>query len=135
MSETKENIIYFDGVCILCQGTVNFLLKRDKNDRLKFASLQSEFAKSRLDSSLTGENMETIVLEQNGKFYQKSTAVLLSLKELGFPWNVLYVFRLVPYFLRDAIYTLVGKHRYKWFGKTAESCELLTEKDRSKIYS
>jgi predicted DCC family thiol-disulfide oxidoreductase YuxK len=114
----NKSIILFDGVCNLCNNSVNFIIKHDKKKHFLFASLQSDAAKEIL-LQYTGVkiNLESIVLIENGNIYEKSTAVLKICKRLNSLLPVLYTFVLIPKTLRDWLYTIIAKNRYKWFGK------------------
>jgi predicted DCC family thiol-disulfide oxidoreductase YuxK len=118
LSNTNETIIFFDGVCNLCSGAVKFVLKRDQKHRFKFASLQSDFARERLSEFGLRESLETIVLIQNGVVYKKSDAALNIVRQLDFPWPILYVLKIFPKAVRDFLYEFVATHRYRWFGKS-----------------
>ena len=113
-----KSIILFDGVCNLCNTSIQFILKRDFNKKYLFASLQSDAAKEIL-LQYTDEkiNLETIILIENGKFYKKSTAVLKIWKNLNFLQSALYIYIIIPRPIRDWFYTIIAKNRYKWFGK------------------
>ncbi len=114
----ESAIIFFDGVCNLCNGAVQFIIKRDHREAFKFASLQSDFAKETLSgSALKVTHGDSLVLLENGKLYEQSTAVLRIAKKLPGLWPLLYAFIIVPPFLRNAIYRWVARHRYQWFGK------------------
>ena len=122
MKEKKSATIIFDGFCILCSKIVQFILRRDKLKTFRFTPFQSE--KSDLLKKKFGiEHMtnETIVLIEDGKVYSKSTAGLRIIKKLGFPWNLLWVFIVLPRFIRDPVYNLFARNRFRWFGKR-ESC-------------
>lgn len=129
----KEGIVFFDGVCNFCNGTINFVIDRDKKNRFKFAPLQSELAKETLPKyGVNPEDLDSIVLIQNGKAYQKSSAVLKIAKELSMPWSLIYGFYFIPAFIRNPIYVLIAKNRYKLFGKS-ESCRIPTPEMRAKF--
>lgn len=114
----ESAIIFFDGVCNLCNGAVQFVIKRDRHEAFKFASLQSDFAKETLSgSALKVAHGDSLVLLENGKLYEQSTAVLRIAKKMPGLWPLLYAFIIVPPFLRNAIYRWVARHRYQWFGK------------------
>lgn len=115
---TNESIIFFDGVCNLCSGAVKFVLKRDRNQRFKFASLQSEFAHDCLGKFGVHESLETIVLIQNGVLYKKSDAALQIARQLGFPFSLFYGLKIFPKGLRDVVYDFIARNRYQWFGKS-----------------
>ena len=108
----------FDGVCNLCNDAVQFVIKQDKKGIIKFASLQSNFGQTMLlQNKLPIDNLGSFVYLKNNKCYTKSTAALLLLKDLGGFYYLFYAFIIVPTFLRDAVYNVVAKNRYKWFGK------------------
>ena len=120
----KHSIVLFDGVCHLCNGSVNFLLKRDKKECFLFATLQSDSGQALLKQhQLSTNDLDTVILIQQGQFYTKSTAILRVLKELGRGWQIFYIFILLPRFIRDAIYNLVAHSRYRLFGKD-EQCRM-----------
>jgi predicted DCC family thiol-disulfide oxidoreductase YuxK len=132
----NKSIILFDGVCNLCNSSVQFVLKRDKKNKFLFASLQSDAAKNILlhknSEKIDTKNLSTIYLIENDVIYDKSTAILKVLGKLNFPINTLYVFILVPKFIRNSIYKWVAKNRYKWFG-VKESCMVPSSKYLSKF--
>lgn len=118
----KNPILLFDGVCNLCNQTVQQVIKADREGIFRFASLQSDFAKEHLKHFNTEtEKLETIYLLVDGKIYDRSNAVLEIAKKLGDLWQLFYVFKIVPSFIRDAVYNLISRNRYRWFGKQ-ESC-------------
>ena len=114
-----ERIILFDGVCNLCSASVRFVIRRDKKKKFLFASLQSEFARKKLSGN-TDDGINTIILFRNGKASFRSDAALEISRELNGLWPALYVLKIVPRFIRDAVYNFIAKHRYQWFGKTDE---------------
>ncbi|MDB4289810.1 DCC1-like thiol-disulfide oxidoreductase family protein [Flavobacteriaceae bacterium] len=127
-----QKIIFFDGVCNLCNRSVNFLIKQDKKGVLKFASLQSDFAKSFLPQDIINSvNLDSIIFSDGVSFYTKSSAVLAICKSLGGGFHFFRIGYLLPIFIRDGLYRLIANNRYKWFGKT-EQCGVPTEalKDR-----
>ena len=107
-------IVFFDGVCNLCNGAVRFILARDPAGRFRFAPLQSQAAERFLGDDRPAES---IILLEGGKTHTKSTAVLRIARGLRFPWPMLYGFVAVPRPWRDWIYNWVARHRYAWFGK------------------
>lgn len=118
------SLILFDGHCNLCSGTVQFILKHDRKAKFRFAYLQSEYGKAVLQKhQLPIDSFGTFVLVENNTVFTKSTAALRILKSLSGMWPLLYVAIIIPRFLRDAIYALVARNRYKWFGKR-DSCWL-----------
>jgi len=128
-----ERIIFFDGLCNLCNGAVQFVIKRDTKNLFQFASLQSEYATEALAKfNLEPQHGDSIVLLENDKVYQRSTAALRVARRLKGLWPMLYAFIIVPRFIRDAIYNYIAKNRYKWFGKK-ESCWVPTPELKEKF--
>ncbi|WKK79186.2 thiol-disulfide oxidoreductase DCC family protein [Marivirga arenosa] len=122
--KNSNPIIYFDGICNLCNGAVNYIIDRDSKAIFKFAPLQSKHAEKNLPVELI-KNTDSIILQVDGNFYQKSTAALKIASQLGGFWKLFYVFIILPPFLRDFIYDIIAKNRYKWFGKR-DVCRLPT---------
>jgi predicted DCC family thiol-disulfide oxidoreductase YuxK len=126
-------VIFFDGVCNLCNAAVQFVLKRDGKDYFRYASLQSDYAQQQLAKhALTVTAGDSFVLLESGRVYEQSTAALRVAKRLKGLWPLLYVFILVPPFIRNAVYNWVAKNRYYWFGKQ-ESCWVPTPALKSKF--
>ncbi|WP_346321073.1 thiol-disulfide oxidoreductase DCC family protein [Chitinophaga sp. YIM B06452] len=129
----EHAIILFDGVCNFCNASVNFVIRRDQHDRFRFAPLQSAVGQALQEQyQLDPNTLSTFILINNGKAYTKSTAALKVARRLGFPVNLGYAFIILPPFLRDAVYGLVAKNRYKWFGKK-ETCMVPDERVRRKF--
>ena len=121
-----EKIILFDGVCNLCNSSVNFIIDRDKKNIFKFAALQSETGQKLLGhSKMNQKDFDSVVLIENGKIYSKSTAALKIIKEFSSLWKILYAFIIIPQPVRNYIYDVVASNRYKWFGKK-DSCRIPT---------
>ncbi|MBX2910417.1 MAG: thiol-disulfide oxidoreductase DCC family protein [Chitinophagales bacterium] len=117
----EKALILFDGVCNLCESSVQFILLRDEQAYFQFASLQSDSANKVLTQhGLRTSNFDSIVLIENGKIYQRSDAALRIAKQLSGAWKLFYAFIIVPRFIRDAVYNIVAKNRYRWFGKKNE---------------
>lgn len=126
-------IILFDGVCRFCNSSVNFILRRDKQDRFRFAPLQSPEGKALLvEYGLDAEKMDSFVLIESNVAHQKSTAVLRTARKLGFPWSMAWVMMIVPKGWRDAGYNWLARNRYRWFGKK-DQCMVPDEKVRKKF--
>jgi predicted DCC family thiol-disulfide oxidoreductase YuxK len=129
----QYSIILFDGVCNLCNGAVQFVIKRDNKNQFLFASLQSGEGKQILeDRNFPMNKMDSFFLIENGKVYDKSTAALKVLKKLSGPWSLLYGFIIVPRFIRDGVYNWIAKNRYQWFGRKDE-CMIPTPELRAKF--
>ena len=126
MGSAAETIVLFDGVCNLCNGSVQFLLRRDRRRRFRFAALQSAAGQALLEEyGLPTQILPTIVVLEGGQARVRSDAALHLARRLPWPWPALAVFRILPRPLRDALYSFVARHRYRWFGRT-ESCMLPT---------
>lgn len=119
MSNVKnKSIVLFDGVCNLCSTSVIFIIKHDKKAQILFASLQSDAAKEiLLQYNSKKINFDSIILIENGKIYEKSTAVLRIAKDLSGGFKFLFAFIIIPKFIRDFAYKYIAKNRYKWYGK------------------
>ena len=114
----KKAIILFDGVCNLCNTSIQFVLKHDKKHHFIFAALQSDVARDILLQYPTKiTEKDSILLILNNKIYAESTAALLIAKQFNGFWKILQVFWIVPKFIRDVIYRFTAKYRYHWFGK------------------
>jgi predicted DCC family thiol-disulfide oxidoreductase YuxK len=124
----RQKIILFDGICNLCNGSVIFILRREKNIGFHFASIQSETGKALLEwCRLPSNYNQAVVYIENGKIHLGSTAALKIGQDLIFPWSLLaYSGFVVPRFIRDWVYNLIAQHRYQWFGKK-EVCMVPTE--------
>jgi predicted DCC family thiol-disulfide oxidoreductase YuxK len=116
-------VILFDGVCNFCDASVQFILKRDKKEAFYFASLQSEAGQGLLEKHSVPENVDSMILVEDDKVYYKSSAALRISRHLDGAWKLLYVFMIVPAPIRNVVYDLIAKNRYKWFGQK-ESCML-----------
>ena len=131
MTNTDQHIILFDGVCNLCNASVQFVIKRDKKRLFRYAALQGDTAQKLLaNSNSPGLDLNSVVLVENGKVYDRSTAALRIARHLSGGWPLFYAFIIVPKFLRDGVYNFIAKNRYKWFGKQ-ESCMIPTPELKS----
>jgi predicted DCC family thiol-disulfide oxidoreductase YuxK len=126
-------ILLFDGVCNLCNGSIQFVIEHDDERRFRFAPLQSEVAERLLeDVGYEDYDFDSFVLVDGEDYYTKSTAALRVASELGGYWSLLGGFRVVPRPLRDAVYDLVATYRYLVFGKR-ESCMIPTPDVRERF--
>jgi predicted DCC family thiol-disulfide oxidoreductase YuxK len=131
--EPGHPVLLFDGVCNLCDGTVGFLIARDRQQRLRFAALQSASGRALLARhGLADEQLESVLLVEEGRVHRRSTAVLRAVRYLQAPWRWLSWLRAVPRPLRDAVYAYVARHRYRWFGQRA-ACRLPTPSERERF--
>lgn len=113
--------ILFDGVCNLCNASVNFIIDRDPKGYFRFAALQSDAAKA-LGEAPNGDP-DSIVLLEDGVRYEQSTAALRIARRLSGLWPVLYAGIILPRPLRDLVYRFIARNRYKWFGRR-DACRL-----------
>jgi predicted DCC family thiol-disulfide oxidoreductase YuxK len=126
MQEPNRHILLFDGLCNLCNGYVNFVLKHDTEKIFRFASQQSQSGQDLLSRfGLPSSQMSTVVLIEGESVYFKSTAALRVLRKLEWPYRGLYLGILIPASTRDWAYTLIAKNRYRIFGKR-EACMVPT---------
>jgi predicted DCC family thiol-disulfide oxidoreductase YuxK len=126
-------VILFDGVCNLCDSSVQFVIKHDKDKVFSFASLQSESGQKLLEEyHLPKSEFNSFVLVENGKAYTKSSAALMVAKKLSGPVKLLYGLKIVPVFIRNTVYNLIAKNRYRWFGKK-DSCMIPTPSLQSRF--
>ena len=132
--ESDKKIILFDGVCNLCNSTVQFVIKRDVNDIFRFTPLQSDTAKKLLhERNIDIEDIDSIILiEPNVAYYTKSTAALEIGKELKGYDALSLILQWLPESFRNIVYDYIAKNRYKWYGKK-ESCMIPTEELKSKF--
>jgi predicted DCC family thiol-disulfide oxidoreductase YuxK len=121
-----DKIVLFDGVCNLCNSSVQFIIKRDKKKQFRYASLQGKFGQEFLKKhNLPADYFNSFILLENEKVYSSSTGALRMLKHLGGAWSLLYGFIILPKFMRDGVYNWIARNRYKWFGKK-DSCMIPT---------
>ena len=115
----NENpILLFDGVCHLCTASVQFVIKRDPQQRFRLARLQSNVAQQLLAEHHASDNgLDSVILIHKGRLYRKSRAALHTMLLLNRAWPLMGVFLLVPRFIADPVYDYIGRHRYQWFGK------------------
>ena len=130
---TSKPILLFDGVCNLCNGVVQFVIKNDPEGKYQFASLQSGKGQELLEKyNLPTDAFESFVLVEDNKVFQKSSAALTLFGGLGGIWKLTKVFWVVPRFLRDWVYSLIANNRYKMFGRKDE-CWLPTPELKSRF--
>ena len=127
MMETAKRILLFDGVCNLCNGAVQFIIRNDKKAHFTLGSLQSVEGMNVLEQyQVPLRNLETFIYIRDGKYLMRSDAVLQALIDLGGGWKAMSILKIVPRGVRDAVYKLIAKYRYKIFGKK-EQCMIPTE--------
>jgi predicted DCC family thiol-disulfide oxidoreductase YuxK len=137
MPSPAPDTILFDGVCNLCNGFVQFVIRHDAAGRFRFAALQGDagqalLAAHNVAATSLAANPESVLLLSGGKLYSHSDAVLRIAQGLGRGWQLLAVSRLLPRTWRDAAYRFVARRRYRWFGRQ-ESCLLPTPALRARF--
>ena len=126
-------LILFDGVCNFCNTMVNFVIKQDKKNIFRFAALQSEAGRKLLEQyKIYWRRSDSFVVIDNGKAYMKSNAALHLYNKLPWYWKWTQLFWVFPRFIRDGMYNLIAKNRYKWFGKK-EECAIPTPDIKEKF--
>ncbi|GFZ84801.1 thiol-disulfide oxidoreductase [Aquaticitalea lipolytica] len=129
-----KQLVLFDGVCNLCDASVQYIIKHDKNNAFLFTALQSEVGQQIIkEFNIDTNKIDSIILYSNehGISY-KSTAALKIASKLGFPRNLLSVFLIIPTIIRNWVYDYIAKNRYKWYGKK-EECMIPTPDLKSKF--
>jgi predicted DCC family thiol-disulfide oxidoreductase YuxK len=130
---SSHPVILFDGVCNLCNASVNFVIDRDPHAVFRFGALQSEEGRHLLaERGVDEEWLDSIVLIEGDRVYTASDAALRIASRMPFPWSLLRVFRILPRPLRDAVYNWIARNRYRWFGKQ-ESCRVPTPDLRARF--
>ena len=129
-----KRIVMFDGVCNLCNSSVNYIIDRDHDDLYRFVALQSELGKELQQYlGISETNLDSIILYiPNEAYYIKSSAALKIMQSFKGVWKLSYIFNVLPTTFRDKIYDYVAKNRYKWYGKK-EQCRIPTPELRSKF--
>lgn len=130
---SQYKIILFDGICNLCNGAVNFFITHDKKNVFRFAALQSDTGiELQKKFGLDPDKIDSFILIDGDNYYRKSTAALKLTLFMGFPYYLLFPFLLIPPFIRNFVYDIIARYRYKWFGKK-ETCRIPTPEEREKF--
>lgn len=131
----NSNLLLFDGVCNLCNGVVQFVIRHDTAGRFRFAALQSEAGQALLQQfGLPTTQFDSFVYVKDGQFYTESTAALRVARDMGGAVSLLWGLMIVPRFIRDAVYRLVARNRYRIFGKQ-DACMIPTPELKSRFLS
>jgi predicted DCC family thiol-disulfide oxidoreductase YuxK len=129
----ERSIVLFDGVCNLCNGAVQFIIKRDKKKKFIFASLQGKTGNELLKKfDLPEDLFNSFILFEGDKVYTRSAAALRIAKKLNGGWKLLYGLMIIPRFIRNAVYNVIARNRYKWFGKRDE-CMIPTPESKERF--
>jgi len=135
MKQLEEPIVVFDGVCNLCEDSVAFIIARDPEAKFKFVSAQSPIGKEIQERyGIDAIDDETVILIKNGKVFTHSDASLEISKDLTGPWRLLRYAKAVPRPIRNRVYSIIAKNRYKWFGKKNE-CMLPSPEIKARFLS
>ena len=129
-----NSIILFDGECNFCNSSVQFIIKRDKKARFRFSSLQSDIGQKLLTNLQIPADLDSIILVESDAWFAQSTATLRICRHLNGGWKLFSLLQLVPKPLRDAVYKLAAKNRYRWFGKK-DACMLPSPEIRKRFLS
>ncbi len=132
MTGDESPIIFFDGVCNLCNRSVQIVIKNDKKKIFKFSSLQSDFAKQFFTENNYLVKSDSIILFDQQGFHEKSAAALKIATKLRFPFPLMVIGWIFPAFIRNGVYASIAKNRYKWFGRT-DSCMIPSAETRSRF--
>ncbi|MGS2726121.1 thiol-disulfide oxidoreductase DCC family protein [Psychroserpens sp. BH13MA-6] len=129
-----KQLILFDGVCNLCNTSVQYVIKHDSKDKFKFAALQSAIGQDIINTYKidTAKTDSILLFSHDSGLSTKSTAALKIAKQLGFPRNLMSVFFIVPTFIRNWVYDYIAKNRYKWYGKK-DACMIPTPELKAKF--
>jgi len=126
-------VLLFDGVCNLCNASVNFVIDHDRAGRVKVGAIQSDAGQALLrEYHLDPAYLDSLVLLDDGRAYVKSDAALRLARYLDGPWAWLDVLRALPKGLRDTVYDVIAKNRYRWFG-VRDACRLPTPELRDRF--
>lgn len=125
-------IVFFDGYCTLCNALVDWLIRIDKSQQLKFASLQGQTAAQHIGQPKGTIDVDTVVYLRDGQKSEQSTAILYILSDVGGFWGLARIFLIVPPFIRNIFYRIVAKNRYR-FLKKRETCRMPTESERGRL--
>lgn len=132
--DKNQKLILFDGVCNLCNASVQYVIKHDKNDVFRYTALQSEVGQAIIKTfNIDTSKTDSILLySPENTISYKSTAALKIASKLGFPRNLMAFFLIVPAFIRNWVYDYIARNRYKWYGKRDE-CMIPTPELKSKF--
>lgn len=117
-------IVLFDGMCNLCNGAVDFILKRDRKKQFQYVALQSEEGKKLVDKYHIPSEIDSVILLKDKQVFTESDAAIEIGKMLPVPWKWAGIFRIIPLKIRNSVYRWIARHRYRWFGKRT-SCRVV----------
>ncbi len=129
-AQVDQQVILFDGVCNLCNSSINFIIDRDSRKLFRYASLQSDFGQQVKTQFGKSADLDSVLLLQGERLLQKSDAALEIARQLDGLWPAMVVFRIIPRPIRDAVYSWIARNRYRWFGKQ-DACRIPTPELRA----
>jgi predicted DCC family thiol-disulfide oxidoreductase YuxK len=130
-----KSIVFFDGVCNLCNASIDFILKRDTKNLFLVGALQEDFSKKILSNySVKQDYLESLNLREEYQIYFKSTAALRIARHLKGLWPIFYLLIALPVWIRDPVYDWIGRNRYRWFGKK-NTCRIASPDEQAKFLS
>ncbi len=124
--QVKQPVILFDGICNLCNGTVDFLIKKDQKKQFAFVALQSDTGKLLTRKFKIAPETDSVILIYQNRVYFESEAAIEIARMLPFPWKLGGIFRIIPKKIMDGLYRWIAKNRYRWFGKR-NTCRITTD--------
>jgi predicted DCC family thiol-disulfide oxidoreductase YuxK len=128
--EDRQQVVLFDGVCGMCNASVDFILNRDRDKKFLFSALQGKFANEQFPQEC--KDLNTIIYFRNGKILRRSSAVLQILVDLGWPWVVVWPLLLIPAFLRDLFYRIIANSRHL-ISKKRAACRLPSPEEKERF--
>ena len=129
--EVRQQVVLFDGVCGMCNASVDFILRRDRGKKFLFSPLQGKFAKAQVPEAC--EDLNTIIYLKKGLVLQRSSAVLRILVDLGGPWVLVWPFLLIPPFFRDLVYRMIANNRHL-ISKKRAVCRLPSSEEKERFW-
>lgn len=134
MTQTKS-IVFFDGVCNLCNASIDFIIQKDNKNQFLVGALQDTFSKQILAGHQVKQDyLDSLVLLEEDQIFYKSTAALKIARKLSGIWPIFYPLIYLPTWLRDPVYDFIGKNRYRWFGKK-NTCRIASPEEKAKFLS
>lgn len=128
-----KSVILFDGVCNLCNSSVNLIIKHDPKNKFMFGAIQSDAGQNLIKKyNIDPKKTDSIILIKNNKAYVKSTAALKIAKQMSGAYPLLYIFMVLPLFIRNWVYDFIAKNRYQWYGKK-DHCMIPTKELKQKF--
>ena len=132
--ENYRQVIFYDGVCMLCNRFIRFVLRWDRKKEIFISPLQSAFAGGALKGfDIDPGKLDTVVFYKDGRIHTRSDVVFAVFRSFGFPWTILNVFELIPRKVRDDVYNWVARNRYGWFGKSNDICPVPDDAQKRQI--